>query len=727
MIKISNDYIKIDSKNNTLLLGIYRSDNFYGVPQSWATLLHYGKKINDSEDYSFIINPEIYMASNDDSILCPRVISSTADCNNRESFLTVVKDGVFSNRFNFVSASIVDGFTSPLPTARKKGETVCLTYVDAFTKSTLNQYFTTFDDSDVLATHVEVVNTTDGDIYVDKLSSLQLDFVANEAEITTYDGAWTMERNRHDTKLKAGKFVSESISGISSATHNPFVMVKVNGKVIGLNLVWSGNHKEVVEISPNKKVRVLTGMSDYGLYYKVNKGEKFVSPEAVFVCESAEQDVTLEMHKFSLNHIVNPDFAYKERPILINNWEGTYFNFTGDKIYDIAKRANDCGIEMMVLDDGWFGDRNDDRRALGDWDDNVEKTGGLKNLADRIHSLGMKFGLWVEPEMICEDSKLFRQHPEWAQKVPGVQPTSKRWQLCIDLANPEVAEFLTEKLIKLFKDVNVDYVKWDHNRSMSDIYSHVLKNQGEYFYNYYVNQTAMLDKITKACPNVLFESCSSGGCRYDLGMQYFMPQNWGSDNTDAFHRIFIQEGTLAGYPQSSMGAHIASKWHSYSSIENRFNIASIGAFGYEFDITKSTKKELSVIKKQVAYYKKHRKLLQYGDYYRLGETMLGNNQGGFMVVSQDKKEAIAVIIDNTQNNELNKLSFRFKGLDDNALYKVVSRPQSNVKKQIEFTAYGDILNNGEINFEKLAHNETDRREYRGTFASRMLYFKKVNK
>ena len=726
MIKITNDYIKIDSKNNTLLLGIFKTDNYYGAAHSWATLLYYGKKINDSKDYSFIIKPEIYMASNDDSAIAPRVMSSTGDCANRESFLTVCKDGVFTNRFNFVSAKIVDGFTSPLPTARNKGETVCLTYVDAYTNTTLNQYYTVFDDSDVLATHVEVVNTTDGDIYVDKLSSLQLDFVADEAEVVTYDGAWSAERNRHDTLIKSGKYVSESILGISLATHNPFVMLKVNGKVIGLNLIWSGNHKELVEVSPYKKVRVLTGMSDYGLYYKVSKGDKFVSPEAIFLVESSEEAITLEMHKFSLNHIVNPDFAYKDRPVLINNWEGTYFDFTGDKIYDIAKKAHDCGIEMMVLDDGWFGDRNDDRRALGDWDDNVTKTGGLRNLSDKIHALGMKFGLWVEPEMICADSELFRKHPEWAQAVPNVEPISRRWQLCIDLANPEVKDFLTDKLIKLFKDVNVDYVKWDHNRSMSDIYSHALKNQGEYFYNYYVNQTDMLDKITKACPNVLFESCSSGGCRFDLGMQYFMPQNWGSDNTDAYHRIFIQEGTLAGYPQSSMGAHVSSYWHSNSSIESRFNIASIGAFGYEFDITKSTKKELSVIKKQVAYYKKHRKLLQYGNYYRLGETSLKTNQGGFMVVSEDKSEAIAVIIDDTQNNEFNKLSYRFKGLDADALYKVTSRPQSNVKKQIEFTAYGDILVNGEVNFGKFAQLETDRADFRGSFASRMLYFKKIN-
>lgn len=729
MIKITDKYIKIDSNNNTLLLGIARPSDFYGVPQSWASLLHYGKKVEVSDDCEFNFNPVIWGGgSSDDAIHCPRVISCTGDCNNRESLLTVVKDGVFTNRFMFVKAEMVDGFTSPLPTARKKGETVCLTYVDDVTKATLNQYYTVFADSDVIATHTEVVNTTDGDIYIDNLSSLQLEFFANKAEVISYDGKWVRERDRHETSLVAGKMVIESRSGISSPTHNPFFMAKVDGKLMGFNLVWSGNHKEVIEVSPYNQVKILAGMSDHGLYYKVKAGDKFVAPEAIFVCEDSEDEITLQMHKFSLNHIINPDFAYKERPVLINNWEGTYFNFTGDKIYDIAKRASECGIEMLVLDDGWFGKRDNDHSGLGDWYDNVPKTGGLKNLADKIHALGMKFGLWVEPEMICADSDLFRAHPEWAQAIPDVTPISRRYQLNIDIANPEVADYLADTLIKLFKDVGVDYVKWDHNRPMSDIYSSKLKNQGEYFYNYYVNQTAMLDKITKACPNVLFESCSSGGCRYDLGMQYFMPQNWGSDNTNAYDRIYIQEGTLVGYPQSSMGAHVASTWHSNNSIESRFNIAAIGAFGYEFDITKSTKEELSIIKKQVAYYKKHRKLLQYGNYYRLGESMHHAKQGGFMVVSDKKDEAIAVIIDNTEWHMRMKNLYQFKGLDDKALYKVTFRPQSNVKEQIEFTAYGSMLNNGGFDFTSIKVQESDRdTHYRDTFSSRMIYFKKIRK
>jgi alpha-galactosidase len=581
-----------------------------------------------------------------------------------------------------------------------------------------------FDDSDVIATHSEFVNTSDSVIYVNKLSSLQLDFVGNKADVVSFDGTWGYERYRHKTTLTAGRFEIDAKLGISSANHNPFFMAKLGDKVIGFNLVWSGNHKEVVEISPYDRVRIITGMNDHLFNYKLEVGETLVAPEAIFVCEKAEDELTLQMHKFSLNHIVNPDFAYKPRPALINNWEGTYFNFTGEKILAMAERASKCGIELFVLDDGWFGKRDDDKSGLGDWYDNVKKTGGLKKLADGVKAYGMQFGLWVEPEMICKDSDLYRAHPEFAQEIPGVDPLERRWQLCVDMANPAVCDYLADTLIKLFKEVDVDYVKWDHNRAMSDVYSHALDNQGEYFYKYYVGQYSVLRRIVEACPNVLFESCASGGCRYDLGMQYFMPQNWGSDNTNARDRLYIQEGTLTAYPQSSMGAHVAA--HSYC-LETKFNVASIGAFGYEFDITKSTKKELATIKKQVEFYKKHRMLLQYGDYYKLGEGVTKSPLGGWITVASDKSEAIAVVFDKREHGSSGHPRFTFKGLDDNALYKVSMRRQSNVcdKMTFEFTAYGDILNNGAIDLENFFWWEDDKKDYPRAFGSRMFYIKKV--
>lgn len=725
MIKITERYIKIDSVGNSLILA-KSIDETTSANNEFLQLLYYGKKLNDHDDYGIFGEgraDHYNGTSNDEYPIVPTVFTSSGDNSGREQYARISYDGIFTNHFVFAGAERVDGFDSPLPTARNKGETVKLSFVDKVSGATVNQYYTVFSDSDVIAVHSEVVNTADKEIFVLGLASLQLDFSADRAEVVTFDGRWGAERCRHETEVVAGKLSIESRNGVSSPMHNPFFMAKVGSKTMGFNLIYSGNHRETVEVTAYKRVRIVTGMNDYALSYRLDKGEKLVSPEAIFVCKDTEAEITAQMHGFALNHIVSPVFAYKERPVLINNWEGTYFTFTGEKILDIAKKAAACGIEMMVLDDGWFGKRDDDKTGLGDWFDNEKKTGGLKKLADGVKALGMKFGLWVEPEMISKNSDLYRAHPEYAQAIPGVEPTERRWQLCLDMANPKVCDYIAETLIRLFKEVGVDYVKWDNNRSMCDVYSSTLSNQSEYFYRYYVGQYSVLRRITEACPEVLFESCASGGSRYDLGMMYFMAQNWASDNTYAFDRLSIQEGTLAGYPQSSMGAHVNA--HGYS-LETRFNVAAIGAFGYEFDITKSTDEELEVIKNQVAFYKQHRKLLQYGNYLRIGESVTKSDIGGWMVISDDKSEAIAVLIEKERTHMLYHPRFTFTGLDENALYKVTARKQANVEKTLEFTAYGDALCSDGLYLGNFYHTEKDKKQYPNTFSSRMFYFKKLN-
>ncbi len=718
MITVTNQYLKMDTLTTSMVI-----DRGGETP----VLLYYGKKIADHTNYSYFAPGwrAKYYAGISDHNQATTIMSANGECTQKQCFVAVTKNGIFTNRFACVACEKVDGFESPLSTARNKGETVCLTYVDKISGVTLKQYFTTFADSDVIATHSEVINTAECTVNVKRLMSLQLDFIADRADIATFDGYWAFERTRHDTTLTAGMFENMSINGVSSSEHNPFVMVKVNGGILGLNLVYSGNHKEMVEVSPYGKVRVQTGMNDYALDYALEVGENLVSPEAIVVYATCEDCITNEMHKFSLNHIVNPNFAYKDRPVLINNWEGTTFTFTGEKIYQIAEQAAKCGIEMMVLDDGWFGVREDDTSGLGDWYDNVEKTGGLPKLAARIKALGMKFGLWVEPEMISQNSDLFRAHPEYAQAIPGVEPMKRRRQLCIDMCNDEVIDYLSEILINLFKEIGVDYVKWDHNRGMCDVYSTKLENQGKYFYNYYKNQVKLLRRITEACPNILFESCSSGGSRYDLGMQYFMPQNWASDNSNAFDRLTIQEGTLVAYPQSSMGAHVSAV-HAIPgiSLESRFNVAAVGAFGYELDITTMSEEELAVVSQQVAYYKEHRHLLQYGNYKRVGGSMVDSEVGGWMVVSDDKSEAMLTVINKSARNGVEPRSIQLKGLDPSTLYRVTSRPQVNYDYEINFTAYGDALMNGFFDFEVVSKAEKDASQYSSRFASRMFYISK---
>lgn len=721
MIEIYSDYVKIDGKNVSLIIKKHKERAF---------LVYCGKYINKAEDYAVFARGSWESdGSNDDGPLSPSVFGSVSEYSSLEPFVCFYdKRGVFCNRFRYIGAEKTEEGFSPLPTARNKSDVVRLSFKDEISGVTVYQYYSVFSDSGVIAARSEIVNDSDGEITVTELSSLQLDFVSDSAGVTCFSGTWIKEFQRNFTELKCGRFEIDSKSGISSAKHNPFFMVNVKDRVLGFNLVWSGNHKETVEISPYGRVRIQTGINDYNFRYTLKKGETLHSPEAVFTVADGESEITREMHDFALNHIINPEFAYRERPVLINNWEGTGFDFNGEKIYKMAEIAKSAGIELFVLDDGWFGKRNDDTSSLGDWYDNEKKTGGLKKLADKIHSLGMKFGLWVEPEMISEDSDLYRAHSDWAMKIPNVKPLERRRQLCIDICNPEVKNYLTRTLIDLFKKTGVDYVKWDHNRAMSDIYSQTLTNQGEYFYRYYVNLYSMLRDITGALPEVLFESCASGGSRYDLGMQYFMPQNWASDNTNAYDRLFIQEGTLTAYCQSSMGAHVSDYRRSVPviSLESEFNVASIGAFGYEFDITKATEKQLQTIKNQVAYYKAHRKLLQFGDYFRLGDGIAESETGGWIVISKDKSEAIAVLINRETGSKRHRPLFALKGLDDNSFYKVTMRPQDNVEEIIEFTAYGDALNSYGVDIEDIRWRETDAHDTSAAFCSRMLYIKRQN-
>lgn len=721
MIKIWNNYVKIDSLNSSLI--IMKKGRF-------AENIYYGKKLNDSEDYSFLDTHgnQGYFNNMDDMVNIPVMLSSTGDLSNKESFVEFFgKNDIFINRFEYLGAEIVSDVSSPFVLPRKMGETVKLSFKDIISGVMVYQYFTCYNDSNMISAHSEIINLSDEKIKLKRLFSVELSFFGKEAEITTFDGSWLRERTEHNVILKSGVFTNDSKLGSSSCMHNPFIMVKADDGIIATNILYSGNHKEVVEVSPFGQIKILAGINDYGSSFIINSGKKIVMPEVIFAKEYSRENVTNTFHNFILNHIVNPKFAYADRPVLINNWEGTFFDFDGDKIYSIASKAKQAGIEMMVLDDGWFGRRNDDTSSLGDWKDNTVKTGGLKNLSRRIKSLGMKFGLWVEPEMISPDSDIYRKHPEYAMQIPGVEPIERRSQLMIDLVNPDVLNYVANSIISVLKEAEVDYVKWDHNRSMSDVYSSSLDNMGEYYYRYYMAQVSLLKRVTEALPDVLFESCSSGGCRYDLGMMYFMPQNWASDNTNAYDRLFIQQGTLVCYPQSSMGAHVAKPHSSpFVDLESRFNVASIGAFGYEFDITKATDEDMDIIKNQVEFYKRYRHTLQYGRYYCLGD-LVNDDYGGWIVVGENKDIAVATIIDKRTTKPFDYLRYGFKGLDDNSLYKVSMRSQSGAKPFDSFTAYGDVLTSGKIDFGHIHFDKTDDGMYRDILDSRMIVFEKINK
>ena len=726
MIKFIGNYVKIDTNHTTLLL--------LGVNKK-VYKVYYGESIKDDVDYLPLFNYNSFdlNSSTDDTYYYNTMLSSNGDGNNIESMVRLISDNhTFVSRFDFVSFDIVDineGYTA-FPHSLNKSQTLEISYLDDINKVTLKQYISTFDDSDVLVFQTKVINTSEKDININRLMSLQMDFEASEAWMYTLDGAWCRERNLNKHFVKNNMNVIESRSGFSSNLHNPFVILEVpKHGFYASNLIYSGNHKEVLESVPVGKCRYLTGMNDYMMHYTLKQNEEFKSVEALMVYADNLDEITTQMHKFARNHVLRPEFQKVLRPILLNNWEATYFDFNYDKLIELAKRASATGIELFVLDDGWFGKRNTDNCSLGDWFDNVEKTGGLHNLSAAVKEMGMKFGLWFEPEMISFDSDLYRAHPEYMMRFPERMPMEKRQQEMLDLVNPEVVDNLIDVMSKVLSDVKPDYVKWDCNRNLIDVYSSTLDNHGEYFHKYILGLYRLCYTLVTRFPNILFEACSAGGNRFDLGMMYFMPQTWASDNSESNCRLVIQEGTLYAYPQNTIGSHVSicpnHQTLFNTSLESRFNVASIGAFGYEMDLEQLSQDELNTIKKQISFYKEHKELLQLGNYSRL-ESLTDENTGGWIIVDDNKENAIATIVVKKLIYNNIRPKFRFKGLDPNTRYHVSMRKQDNLKDLVEFEANGDILMKYGIDFGELFFSEKDRFSYGNTFASRMIIFKKVN-
>ncbi|MEG2015180.1 MAG: alpha-galactosidase, partial [Clostridia bacterium] len=465
------------------------------------------------------------------------------------------------------------------------------------------------------------------------------------------------------------------------------------GDAYGLNLVYSGNHMELAEVSFTGKTRILNGINPHGFKWTLDVGETFYTPEAT-LCFSAlgTNGLTQNYHYFVNNHIVRGEWQNKPRPILANNWEATSFNFTEKKILDIAKASKALGIELFVLDDGWFGKRTDDTKGLGDWEVNKSRLPhGIDGLANKINSMGMSFGLWVEPEMVNSNSDLYRAHPDWAVVHPDYKPCLGRNQLLLDLTNTDVQNYIIDSMTKVFSYGNISYIKWDYNRNMSDYYSATLGDrQGEFFHRYMLGFYRVVNTLVTRFPKILFESCASGGNRVDLGLLCYMPQFWASDNTDAHDRVLIQEGTLTCYPQSTIGSHVSASPNMQtlrnSFIENRFNTASIGLLGYELDLTELNKVDSNAVSEQIKFYKKYRDTLQYGTYYRI-KSIFADNHGSYIIVNKDKSQAVAFLFNNVAETVPPADILRTVGLDNEAMYRFETREQVfNIK------VFGNLIN-----------------------------------
>ena len=564
-------------------------------------------------------------------------------------------------------------------------ETLELTLTDAVLGLEVTLFYTIFSSLDAITRSVRVKNSAKDTIYLTKVMSAVFDMDNDrEFEMLTMHGSWARERRIQKKPVGYGKQSCGSMRGESSHQEHPFLALlekgadQKHGDVYAMNFVYSGNFLAQVEQSQFDSVRMMMGIHPENFCWELKSGEAFQAPEVVMVYSNQGLGkMTRTFHDLYRNHLIRGEYKDKKRPILINNWEATYFDFNTEKLLDIAREASGLGIEMLVMDDGWFGYRNDDNTSLGDWEVNEDKIqGGLKHLVEEVNKLGMKFGIWFEPEMISPDSNLFQEHPDWAIQIPDRTPSLARNQLVLDLSRPEVVDYMYEKVASILRSANIEYVKWDMNRQLSDLGSVGLpaERQGELSHRYMLAVYEMQERLTKEFPHLLLENCSGGGARFDAGMLYYSPQIWCSDDTDAIERLSIQEGTSMIYPLSAMGAHVSDcPNHTVgrkTPFETRGYVALAGTFGYELDVTKIPQEDRDMIPEQVKMYHKYNDLVRTGDYYRIASYQETHGYDCYMVVSKDKSEALITFIQVMGRANCHSRRIYLDGLDENKKYRI---------------------------------------------------------
>ena len=618
----------------------------------------------------------------------------------------------------------LDGLPSTYVEADDEAETVEVDLADDRSGLVVTVAWTIFRDRPVLVRSVRVRNDGAATLRLETAMSLSLDLPDDDWTLLHLAGAWARERHVIERSLAPGRQSISSARGTSSAAHNPFVALRrettseAHGETIGAALVYSGNFLAEVEVEPYGTSRLRMGINPETFSWALEPGASFQAPEAVVVWTpdglGAMSDAFHDVFRRRLARGVWRD---RPRPILVNNWEGTYFDFDEERLVAIATVARDLGIELFVLDDGWFGKRDNDDSSLGDWFvDRRKLPNGIDGLARRITELGLRFGIWIEPEMVSERSELFAAHPDWAFQVPGRPRTEGRQQLVLDLGRPEVVDHLFGVLSDLLASGPISYVKWDMNRWVTEPWSGVLPpdRQGEAFHHHILGVYELYRRLTAAFPDVLFESCASGGERFDAGMLAFAPQAWTSDDTDAIERLAIQWGTSLAYPQSAIGAHVSASPNHQTGratpIETRAAVAFFGAFGYELDTTALTEAERAAVRDQVAFYKDHRELFQFGRFVRLRSPFEGDgNQTAWMVVSDDRRRAIVAWYRplNRPNPQVDRL--RLRGLEPGLDYRITTWPAVDdaVARANALTRHGDDLQANGLLFDVERHEAMD--------------------
>lgn len=599
-------------------------------------------------------------------------------------------DGTSATDFRYESHNIYAGKNklNDLPATYVEDEneamTLELTLVDSLKNVKLILSYSVFEEFDAITRSVKIINESNEDVNINRVLSANVDFRDSDYELLQLSGAWARERHIIRKEIRSGSQSIGSRRGSSSHAQNPFMALvrkdttEQHGEVYGFSLIYSGNFLANVEVDMYENARAQIGINPFDFTWLLKSKEEFTAPEAVLVYSN--EGLTGMSHIYNClygKRLCKGKYRDEVRPILINNWEATYFDFNETKIKEIAREATNLGMELFVLDDGWFGKRDDDNSSLGDWFVNEEKLkGGLNKLATEINEMGLQFGLWFEPEMVSPISELYKEHPDWCIHIPGRNRSEARRQLILDYSREDVCNYIIEKISEVLSSAPISYVKWDMNRNMSEIGSAKLpaNRQREVAHRYILGLYKVLEEITTRFPDVLFESCSGGGGRFDPGMLYYMPQTWTSDNTDAIERLKIQFGTSMVYPNASIGCHVSAvpnhQVDRITPIETRGVVAMSGNFGYELDITKLPESEKEIIKEQVKLYKEIRETIQFGKCYRLSSPF-ENNDVAWMFISKDCEEIIVSFVRTLAKPNSKFISLKLVGLDESSKYEIL--------------------------------------------------------
>ena len=689
--------MQIYKQDNTFILSNNEITYSFSIEkQRYLRHRYFGKRINASTninqpyffDRGFCSNP--FPDERDFSL--DTLFQEYPDMNQGDfrspAYVIQTEDGKRVTRFFYKGYEIIKGKPSlnGLPAIYTENDdeaiTLCITLEDEYLKAKINLYYTIFKDFAAICRHVEIVNLGKQNLYLERLMAMSMDFAGTDYDVLTLSGSHINEKNINRRHISADTIVIDSNRGASSPQETPAIFLMEReatenfGQVWGFNFVYSGDFQAVVQTGQYNSVRVQMGMNPLTFGWSLKENESFVSPETVMVySDEGMNKMSQTFHNMYRKRLCRGVYREKIRPILINSWEAFCFDVDEEKCLSLAKKAADLGIELFVLDDGWFKNRVCDKNALGDWVEDENKfPNGIEHLVKEINKMGMQVGIWFEPEMVSPNSDLYRKHSDWIIRSQNYEPILSRCQYVLDLSNPEVCDYVIESLSKVLGKTNVTYVKWDMNRHITDLGSYYLEKdrQRELSHRYMLGLYHILDELNKRFPNVLFEGCSSGGGRFDAGMLYYMPQTWTSDNTDAVCRMKIQYGTSLLFPPITMGAHVSAvpnhQVGRITPLQTRFIVAMSGNLGYEMDLAQISDEEKEAIKEQIAFYKSIREVIQKGSFYRLKNPQNGN-EAAWNFVSEDKKTVIYCYFKILAEPLRVNTPVRLKGLDENGIYK----------------------------------------------------------